>query len=104
MLQFNNVSHDPKLAQNLIFIGQLSTSGVITSFMKDSWKMTREALVLSHGKKEGTLYVTLVTHSALMITSPGIKACTWPCRLGHMSEKGMKTLMSKGKLARVEVI
>ena len=98
VLQLRDVRHVPNLTRNLISVGQLSDSGIVTSFTKDSWKMTKGALVMARGKKEGTLYVTSGTHSAIMVASSDLDASIWHHQLGHMSEKGIKVLESKGKL------
>ncbi|KAL6323541.1 hypothetical protein AAG906_039119 [Vitis piasezkii] len=73
------VRHIPDLRRNLIFVGQLDDEGHAILFVCGTWKVTKGARVLARGKKTGTL-------------------------LGHMSEKGMKMLLSKGKLPELKSI
>ena len=39
-------------------MGQLDGEGYCTTFSGNEWKITKGALVIAHGKKSGTLYVT----------------------------------------------
>ncbi|RVW88928.1 Retrovirus-related Pol polyprotein from transposon TNT 1-94 [Vitis vinifera] len=73
------VRHIPDLRRNLISVGQLDDEGHAILFVGGTWKVTKGAKVLARGKKTGTL-------------------------LGHMSEKGMKMLLSKGKLPELKSI
>lgn len=98
VLKLKNVRHVPSLTRNLISVGQLSEGGVVTSFTSDAWKMSKGALTLARGKKDGTLYVSTGTYSSIAVAAKGIDCTTWHRRLGHMSEKGMKVMLSKGKL------
>ena len=66
--------------------------------------MTKWAMVMARGKKEGTLLVTSSSNGAILVASSRVDTTTWHCRLGHMSEKGMKVLLSKGKLSGLEYI
>ncbi|KAE8692869.1 Detected protein of unknown function [Hibiscus syriacus] len=66
-----------------------------------TWKLTeitKGELVISRGKKIGTLYVTTNLENIIAVADADGKSNLWHQRLGHMSEKGMKTLLSKGKL------
>ncbi|PKI71267.1 hypothetical protein CRG98_008267 [Punica granatum] len=47
-------------------------------------------MVVARGKKEGTLYMTVNSHDSIALASANNDAELWHCRLGHMSEKGMK--------------
>ncbi|RVW24170.1 Retrovirus-related Pol polyprotein from transposon TNT 1-94 [Vitis vinifera] len=69
------VRHIPDLRRNLISIGQLDDEGHAILFVGGTWKVTKGARVLACGR-----------------------------RLGHMSEKGMKMLLSKGKLPELKSI
>ncbi|MGV7988777.1 hypothetical protein PJP10_30845 [Mycobacterium kansasii] len=71
-LKFKNVKHAPSLKRNLISMGQLADTGYVTTFTSDSWKITKGALVISQGKKEGTLYVTSGSYSSLIVASTGV--------------------------------
>ena len=85
------VRHIPDLRRNLISVGQLDDEGHVILFVGGTWKVTKGARVLARGKKTGTLYMT---------SCPSL----WHRRLGHMSEKGMKMLLSKGKLPELKSI
>jgi len=53
---------------------------------------------LACGKKTGTLYMTSSPRDIITIAEASIDTSLWYCRLSHISEKGMKMLLSKGKL------
>ncbi|KZV18236.1 hypothetical protein F511_28102 [Dorcoceras hygrometricum] len=55
-------------------------------------------MIVARGKKTGTLYMTSSCRDTLAAVDAGANSSLWHCRLGHMSEKGMKMLMSNGKL------
>ncbi|KAE8730942.1 Major allergen Pru ar 1 [Hibiscus syriacus] len=74
------VRHIPGLKRNLISVGQLDGEGYNTTFSGCEWKIIKGALVIARGKK------------------------TVLSMLGHMSEKGMKTLLLKGKLSDLKSI
>ncbi|KAE8705427.1 Endomembrane protein 70 protein family isoform 1 [Hibiscus syriacus] len=92
------VRHIPGLKRNLISVGQLDGEGYNTTFLGCEWKITKGALVIARGKKTGTLYVTSNLGNNIAAADADGKSNLWHQRLGHMSEKGMKTLLSKGKL------
>ncbi|XP_058202969.1 uncharacterized mitochondrial protein AtMg00300-like [Rhododendron vialii] len=60
--------------------------------------MSKGALTLVRDKKDGTLYVSRGTYSSIAVGAKGIDCTTWYRILGHMSETGMKVMLSKGKL------
>ncbi|KAE8686500.1 cytochrome P450 71A9-like [Hibiscus syriacus] len=76
----------------------LDGEGYSTTFSGCEWKITKGALVIARGKKTGTLYVTSNLENIIAVADADGKSNLWHQRLGHMSEKGMKTLLSKGKL------
>ena len=96
--KLQGVRHVPGLRRNLIFVGQLDGEGYCTTFSGHEWKITKGALVIARGKKTGTLYVTSNLENIVAVADAEGKSNLWHQRLGHMSEKGMKTLLSKGKL------
>jgi len=53
-----NVRHFPGLKKNLISVGQLDDSSHSILFSGGMWKVLKGAMVLAHGKKTGTLYMT----------------------------------------------
>ena len=96
--KLSDVRHIPGLKRNLISVGQLDSKEYTTTFSSNSWKITKGAMMVARGQKEGTLYLT--KNICNIIDNVGIQddAVIWHSRLGHMSEKGMKVLHSKGLL------
>jgi hypothetical protein len=68
------------------------------------WKVSKGAMVLAHGKKTGTLYVTKRFVDIIAFTKAENQVKMWHCRLDHMSQKGMKIFQSKGKLPELKNI
>ena len=60
-LKLRNARHVSKLKRNLIIVGQLADGGMMNTFDGDVCKITKGAMVMSHGKKEGTLYRLIVS-------------------------------------------
>ncbi|KAJ6719001.1 hypothetical protein OIU79_006796 [Salix purpurea] len=60
--------------------------------------VTKRALVLAKGKKTGTLYTTTGSGNTIVAIVTENIADLWHYRLDHMSQKGMKQLLSRGKL------
>ena len=54
---------------------------------------------MARGKKTGTLYMTPASEDIIATAETKNQVDLWHYRLGHMSEKGMKLLLSKGKLS-----
>ena len=98
------VRHIPELRRNLISVGQLNDEGHAILFVGGTWKVTKGARVLAHGKKTGTLYMTSSPRDIIAIVDASTDTNLWHRRLGHMSEKGMKMLLSKGKLPELKSI
>ena len=98
MIELHGVRHIPLLKRNLLSVGQLDDEGYDVGFGGGRWKISKGAMVLARGKKEGTLYTTSNTSDCIAIAGANGDADLWHCRLGHMSEKGMKVLCSKGLL------
>ncbi|RVW70488.1 Retrovirus-related Pol polyprotein from transposon TNT 1-94 [Vitis vinifera] len=67
-------------------------------------KVTKGARVLARGKKTGTLYMTSCPRDTIAVVDASTDTSLWHRRLGHMSEKGMKMLLSKGKLPELKSI
>ena len=61
-------------------------------------------MVLACGKKTSTLYMTSSLRGTITVAEESTDASLWHRRLGHMSEKGMKMLLSKGKLPELKSI
>ena len=73
-------------------------------FVGGTWKVTKGVRVLACGKKTGTLYMTSSPRDTIAIAEASIDTSLWHRRLGHMSEKGMKMLLSRGKLPELKSI
>ncbi|WVZ00646.1 hypothetical protein V8G54_026715 [Vigna mungo] len=101
--ELKNVRHIPDLTKNLISVGQLANDGYTIVFHGDNWKISKGAMTIARGRKSGTLYKTEgACHliAVAMNESPNL----WHRRLGHMSEKGMRMMHSKGKLPSLRSI
>ena len=59
---------------------------------------------MARGKKTDTLYMTSSPRDTIAVADASTDTSLWHCRLGHMSEKGMKILLSKGKLPELKSI
>ena len=94
-LKLRNVRHEPKLKRNLISIGQLANGGMKTTFDHDICKITKGAMVMAHGKKVGALYMTSDFGALILVALMEVAAGVWHQRLRHMTEKGMKVILSK---------
>lgn len=55
-------------------------------------------MVIAHGKKNCTLYVTFGLETITVIAKVDEKLKIWHQRLGHMNKKGMKVLVLNKKL------
>ena len=67
-------------------------------------KVTKGASVLAHGKKTNTLYMTSSPRETITVAKANTDTSLWHCKLGHISEKGMKMLLSKGKLPKLKSV
>ena len=59
---------------------------------------------MARGKKTGTLYMTSSPRDIIAVTEASIGTSLCHRKLGHMSEKGMKMLLSKGKLPELKSV
>ena len=59
---------------------------------------------MSLRKKTGTLYMTSSPRDTIAVVDVSTDTSLWHRRLGHMSEKGMKMLLSKGKLPKLKYV
>ena len=98
------VRHIPDLRRNLISVGQLDDEGHAILFVGGTWKVTKGARILAREKKTGTLYMTSSPRDIIAVADASTNTSLWHRRLGHMSEKGMKMLLSKGKLLELKSI
>ena len=98
------VQHIPNLRRNLIFVGQLDDEGHAILFVGGTWKVTKGVRVLACGKKTSTLYMTSSLRDTIAVAKANTDISLWHRRLGHMSKKGMKMRLSKGKLPELKSI
>ena len=59
-------------------------------------------MVLACGKKNGMLYIISGLRGTIAVAEESTDASLWHRRLGHMSKKWMKMLLSKGKLPELK--
>ena len=59
---------------------------------------------MARGKKTGILYMTSSPRDTIAVADGSTNTSLWHRRLGHLSEKGMKMLLSKGKLPELKSI
>ena len=98
------VRHISDLGRNLISVGQLDDEGYTILFIGGTWKVTKRARVLARGKKTGILYMTSCPRNTIAVADASTDTSLWHRRLGHISEKEMKMLLSKGKLPKLKSI
>ena len=72
-------------------------------FVGGTWKVTKGVMVLARGKKL-VLYIWPQVQKTQLQLLRQTNASLWHRRLGYMSEKGMKMLLSKGKLLELKSI
>nr|GEX32696.1 retrovirus-related Pol polyprotein from transposon TNT 1-94 [Tanacetum cinerariifolium] len=78
---------------------ELDKEGYRAGFKDQQWKVTKGSLVVARGNKRGSLYMVEVLSDGINTTiDVRDNAALWHQRLGHMSEKGMKILASKGRI------
>ena len=58
--------------------------------------------MIARGKKSSTLYMTVEPGDVAAVAAGNDNASLWHNRLGHMSQKGMKELLSKEKLPELK--
>ena len=102
--KLKDVRYVPSLRRTLISVSQLACTGHVTTFTGDSWKITKGALVVARGKLEGTLYSLNNVTDAVAVAKTELDVNLWHHRLGHMSEKGMRSLCAKGKLSGLKSV
>ena len=98
------VRHIPDLRRNLISVGQLDDESHAILFVGGTWKVTKGAKVLARGKKTGTLYMTSSPKNTIAVANASTDTSLWHYRLGHISEKGMRMMLSKEKLPELKSI
>ncbi|KAK8931243.1 hypothetical protein KSP39_PZI016330 [Platanthera zijinensis] len=99
-----DVRHVPCLRRNLISVSQLAKQGTFAAFGDKSWKATKGSMVIARGTLDDTLYVINKESDSISIAKKDDDAELWHNRLGHMSEKGMKSLISNDILAGLKFV
>lgn len=102
--KISKVRHVPGLMRNLISVGQLDGEGHNVSFGNSAWKVTKGAMVVARGHKTGTLYMTSTCRDTVAAVDSQKNTELWHCRLGHMSEKGMKLLVKSGQIPELKSV
>jgi len=97
----NNVRHISALKRNLISIGQLDDEGHYITFGDEHWKVMKGNLVVARGKKQISIYM-IANKDMISVAEVGNNFSFWHHRLGHISEKGMKLMISKGKIPNLK--
>nr|KYP39779.1 Retrovirus-related Pol polyprotein from transposon TNT 1-94 [Cajanus cajan] len=99
-----DVIYIPRLKKMLISIDILDVQGYRVTFSDDQWKVVKGNLFVVHVWKKGTLYmVELPTKEVNSVSNDvGHSSTLWHQRLGHMSKKGMKILVSKGTIPELK--
>ncbi|KAL8104982.1 hypothetical protein AgCh_028950 [Apium graveolens] len=98
-----DVRYIPGLKKMLLSVGQLDKEGYRVTFGDGQWKLIKGNLVIARGEKNGTLYIVEQSSYEANAVADEIESSTlWHKRLGHMSEKGMKLLTSKGKIPELK--
>ncbi|XP_073138884.1 uncharacterized protein [Henckelia pumila] len=98
--KINKVRHVSRLTRNLILVGQLDDEGHKVTFGDGSWRVSKGAMIIARGTKTGTLYMTSSCRDILAAVDAGANSSLWLSRHGDTSEKGMKMLVSNGKLPK----
>ena len=98
------ISHIPKLKKNLISVIQLDDYGHSIHFRSGEWKVTKGAMVIVRDNKRSILYMTTDPSNVVVVVEDNIDVGQWQNRLGHMSQKGMRELLSNGKLPRLKTV
>jgi hypothetical protein len=98
------VRHIPELKKNSISVGHLDDEKHAINFHGGKWKVSTGAKILARGYKTGTLYITTIIRETIDVTDESVDSKLWHLRLGHMSEKGMKVLLSRGNLLELKLV
>ena len=90
--------------KNLISVGQLEDRGHSIHFRSGEWKVTKEAMVITQGNKISILYMTINPSNMVDVVEVNDDASLLYNKLGHMSHKVMKELLSKEKLPELKLL
>jgi hypothetical protein len=101
--KLQKVRHVPDLKKNLISMGQLDDERHSINFHGGKWKVRIGARILAQRYKTCTLYMTTNIRDTTAVVDASVNSKLWHLRLGHMSKKGMKVLLFKGKLLELKL-
>uniref|UniRef100_A0A0D3E6W1 GAG-pre-integrase domain-containing protein n=1 Tax=Brassica oleracea var. oleracea TaxID=109376 RepID=A0A0D3E6W1_BRAOL len=102
--KITKVRHVPKLMRNLISVGQLNDTGHDVNFGGGAWRVKKGSMMVARGHKRGTLYMTTSYQDTVVVVENAKQTKLWHCRLGHMSEKGMKLMVENGALPDLKTV
>jgi len=102
-LKFEGGQIHSELKRNLISFVQLTDVGMKTIFDGDLCK-TWSVSWLQHMKKGRYSLHDVSSTTSISVVSSNVDVSTWHRWFGHMSEKGMKAMLSKGKLLGLKSI
>ncbi|KAI4297117.1 hypothetical protein L6164_037021 [Bauhinia variegata] len=92
-LHLKKVRYVPDFRLNIISVKALDEDGHEITFGGGSWKITKGSLVVAKGQNVDTLYRMSAKLIATEVNAAeDYSTELWHMRLGHMSEKGLKTL------------
>jgi len=105
-LTLEDVRHVPDLRLNLLSGVALDKQGYGNQFSNGTWKLSKGSMIVARGHICGTLYKTHVKicTDSLNIVEREASQNLWHQRLGHMSEKGLSTLVKKELITFVKGI
>ena len=66
--------------------------------------MSKGAMTVAHGKKNGTFYLTAEACCSIAVVIENENSKLWHQSLAHKSEKGMKVMHSIGKLPALNFV
>ncbi len=84
-MNVNLVRHASDLRKNLIFIGQLASNGYVTTFTRDKWKISKGAMTIARGTKNGTFYTTTDGCGLAVVAEGKEDPNLWHQKFGHMN-------------------
>ena len=103
-LVLKDIRHVPNIRLNLISTSKLDDERFTNSFSESKWKLTKGSLVVARGKKQNTLYVmeAKLHKGEINAAQRDVSIELWHRRLGHISEKGLQTLVKKQFLPNLQ--
>lgn len=96
--KFDKVRHVAKLEKEFDFYWAVGDRWLCDNFSGDTWKISRWAMTIAHGKKYSTLNVTTDTYGPIVIAKGKEDLNLCHHRLDHMSSKRLKIMHLKWKL------